>query len=151
MDDHESIDQNSTSNLLSNSTDSNPSNYGAGSQQGSGNNSNNEPLPTDSGDWRTALKKAVDYISMDNHIDVFYNRNSSKAKICIRKGIVAFGKLFVFLLLLIESLDNYEWVCVWKVFGCESLKDYNDLSIYKLLATFFFNICILSCKIESVL
>lgn len=112
----------------------------------------------DDNSLQTALSTSVDNILKNETIMDFYKKNKYAKKTwgvilkeLFKFLIVGLGTLGIPVLLFIESLDDYEWVCLWGNSYCGSSEDYDKLLMHKLLITILFNICPVLIKIEEVL
>ena len=101
---------------------------------------------------QTALGNAADTILENNTIITFYNTNKTcGGKKIIKKVLKTFGALGIPILLFLETLDDYEWVCVFGKSNCGSKEDYTHLTIWKLLVSIIFTLCTVCLHIEGLL
>lgn len=107
--------------------------------------------PEDDNSLQTALSNSADNILKNETIMAFYKNSKERTKLTMVKqyfkmGLVTLGGFGIPILLFIESLDDYEWICLW-----ENCGNYNKLSISKLWISIAFNICAILLKTEDIL
>ena len=102
---------------------------------------------------QTALSNAADNILKNETIKSFYKTNKvpeNKRKEGIKMFIKGFGAIVILITLFLESLDDYEWVCVIGKSSCGSEEKYNHLANGKLIVTIIYNLCAVCLHIENL-